>query len=114
MSEERFSHITPLPGKILIHNMQRGARNLGGILLLNDDGKDHGVRPRWAQVYAVGEGVTFVKPGEWILLEHGRWTRQMKVLLEDGPEDGTMLWAADPEAVMMKSIEEPTDETVIG
>lgn len=114
MAEEIFKDLTPLPGKILIHNMKKGVRNLGGIMLLNDDGKDHGVRPRWAQVYKVGEGVTFIQPGEWILLEHGRWTRQMKVRLENGPEEGTMLWAADPEAIMMKSSEEPNDETVLG
>lgn len=64
-----------LPGQVLVSDIQRGERMIGSIILPNDDGKQTGIRTRWAQVHSVGEGVTTVKEGEWILLEHGNWTR---------------------------------------
>jgi co-chaperonin GroES (HSP10) len=47
----------------------------GGIILPADDGKSSGVRPRWAQVYAVGPEQKDVEIGQWVLVSHGRWTR---------------------------------------
>ena len=47
------------------------------------DGKAHGVKPRWAQVYKKGDKVDLdVEVGQWILIEHGRWTRKIKI--DDG------------------------------
>jgi hypothetical protein len=55
----------------------------GGIVVLSDDGKAHGVKPRWAQVYKVGSSCEIdVKEGQWVLIEHGRWTRKIKI--DDG------------------------------
>jgi co-chaperonin GroES (HSP10) len=55
----------------------------GGIVIASDDGKAHGVKPRWAQVYKVGtECEISVKEGQWVLIEHGRWTRKIKI--DDG------------------------------
>ena len=50
-----------------------------GIVLMNDDMKSSGIRPRWGRVYAVGPDQTDVKVGQYICIAHGRWTRGVKI-----------------------------------
>lgn len=56
----------------------------GGIILRSEDGKDHGIRPRWAIIHYVGEGIDWVKPGDYVLVAHGRWTRALEVENDSG------------------------------
>lgn len=51
------------------------------IIILSERGNDRGVHPRWAQICAIGPKQEDVRVGEWVLVEHGRWTRGVK--LED-------------------------------
>jgi len=60
-------------------------RSKGGIILVDDDGSQSGIHPRWAKVYAIGNKQDDVKVGEWILVSHGRWSRAFKVK-KDGVE----------------------------
>lgn len=82
--EARKMQVRPLPQDILIYNMDMGEQTTkSGIVIQSDDGKAHGVKPRWAKVYKVGERCEVdVKPEQWILIEHGRWTRKIKI--DDG------------------------------
>ena len=82
--EARQMQVRPLPQDILVYNMDMGEQTTkSGIVIQSDDGKAHGVKPRWAQIYKVGERCEVdVKPGQWILIEHGRWTRKIKI--DDG------------------------------
>jgi co-chaperonin GroES (HSP10) len=57
----------------------------GGILIPSDDMKAEGVRPRWAQVFAVGPEQEDVAVGEYVLVKHGRWTRGVTIDV-DGEE----------------------------
>ena len=75
----------------------------GGIVLLNDNGKGYGIRPRWGRVYAVGPEQQDVKVGQWILVEHGRWTRGLEIEDESGPQTVRKI---DPDCIMMVSDEE--------
>lgn len=101
--------IKALPNKVLVTNIERGMRVVHGILIPDDDGKSEGIRPRWAQVYSVGENVSEVKEGQWILVENGRWTRTMRVKQESGEEIN--VWGVEwPEAVLMVSDEKPETE----
>lgn len=101
--------IKALPNKVLVTNIERGMRVVHGILIPDDDGKSEGIRPRWAQVYSVGENVSEVKEGQWILVENGRWTRTMRVKQENGEEIN--VWGVEwPEAVLMVSDEKPETE----
>ena len=80
----KFTHhigrLVPLNNNVIVRDMDFGGRKLSsGILLLSDDGKADGIRPRWAQVYAVGPDQEDVEPGQWILVEHGRWSRGLEV-----------------------------------
>jgi co-chaperonin GroES (HSP10) len=82
--EARQMQVRPLSKDILVCDMDMGEQvTAGGIVIKSDDGKAHGVRPRWARVYKVGDSCELdVKVGEWILIEHGRWTRKIKI--DDG------------------------------
>lgn len=77
--------VRPLPNRVLVCDMEYGDKlTSGGLIILNDDGKERGIRPRWATVYAVGELVKDVKPGDRIMIAHGRWTRGVQVVDEQG------------------------------
>ena len=82
--EARKINVRPLSKDLLVINMDMGEQTTkGGIVVLSDDGKAHGVKPRWAQVYKVGSSCEIdVKEGQWVLIEHGRWTRKIKI--DDG------------------------------
>lgn len=98
--------ITALKNKVLVTDLEKGQRVINGIILPDDDGKSEGIRPRWCKVYSVGEGVEDVSVGEWILVEHLRWTRMLKVKQDDGEE--IKVWGVDwPEAVLAASKEQP-------
>jgi co-chaperonin GroES (HSP10) len=82
-----------------------------GIVILSDDGKDAGIKPRWGRVYAVGHEQQDVKVGEWILVEHGRWTRAIKVVDEDGSE--RKIFRVDTNCILI-SADEPPKELSFG
>ena len=76
--------ITPLKKRVLVSDMQFGAtKSKGGIIILDDDGTEAGIHPRWAKVYAVGDQQDDVKVGQWVLVAHGRWSRALKVKKKD-------------------------------
>jgi hypothetical protein len=65
---------------VLVSDMDMGEQTTAaGIVIQSDDGKSHGVKPRWAKVYKVGPKQLTVKEGQWVLVEHGRWTRKIKI-----------------------------------
>lgn len=72
--------ITAIGSTVLVSEMNFEHRvSTGGIILPGDDAKNSGIRPRWAKVYAVGPDQTDVRVGQWILVDHGRWTRGIEV-----------------------------------
>lgn len=92
---------------IIVRDMSFEGRTLAsGIVLLSDDGRTEGIRPRWAKVYAVGPDQQDVQVGQWILIEHGRWTRGLKVEI-DGEE--FVIRRADPDSIIFISNEEPIE-----
>lgn len=98
--------VKALKGKVLVTDLERGSRVVGGIIIPDDNGKSEGIRSRWAKVYSVGEDVTEVVPGQWILVDSGRWTRMLKVKGEDGAD--IPLWGVEwPQAAMLVSDEDP-------
>ena len=98
---------------IIIENMNFGMRTTSsGIVLQADDGKDSGIRPRWALVHTVGPEQKDVKKGDWVLVEHGRWTRSWKMTNKDGVD--RELRKADPAKVIAiwTGEGEPQDDAV--
>jgi len=102
--------LKPLGKNVVVRDMSFEARTLdSGIVLLGDDGKTDGIRPRWAKVYATGPEQSDVTVGQWVLVEHGRWSRGIKIT-QNG-EDLTIR-RADPDAILMVSDEAPDTETM--
>ena len=100
--------LIPIRDHVIVEEMEFGEQiSKGGIIIQSDDGKTMGVKPRWGKVYAVGEKNLDVKVGDWVLIEHGRWTRGMNV--ED--ETGTLrvLRRVDKDAIMITSKKKPGD-----
>ena len=76
--------IVPLHDKVFISDMEFGEqKTASGIYIPSANGKSEGISPRWGRVWAVGPDQTDVKIGEWILVEHGRWTRTVEVEQDD-------------------------------
>jgi co-chaperonin GroES (HSP10) len=102
--------LIPIRDNVLITDMNFDVRiSKGGIVLPSDDGKSEGVRHRWGRVWAIGPQQKDVKVGEWILLEHGRWTRGVTVVEEDGNE--IIIRRADLKAILAVSDEKPSEDT---
>jgi co-chaperonin GroES (HSP10) len=102
--------VKALNGKVLVTHLERGSRMINGIIIPDDNGKSEGIRPRWGKVYSVGNDIEDISPGQWILIENGRWTRMLKVKEDDGTH--TQLWGVEwPQSVMLVSDTDP--ETAI-
>ena len=98
--------LRPLDNKVLVYEMEFGMeKSVGGIFLPSDDGKSTGIHPRWAKVYAIGPNQLDVKVGEWILLEHGRWSRGINYRTPEG--DDIVIRLADTNAILMSTDEKP-------
>lgn len=101
--------LQPLGESVIVSDMIFDVRiSTGGIIIPNDNGKSTGIRPRWGQVYAVGPDQQDVQPGQWICVEHGRWTRGIDIEDESGK---ITLRRVDPKDIMMVSDEQPDDDT---
>lgn len=116
MSKAAFSphridrhQLRPLRDAVIVSDMNFEERlSSGGIVLVKDNGKSSGIRPRWGRVYAVGPEQKDIKVGTWICVEHGRWTRGLDIEDENGK---TTLRRVDPKDIMMESDELPDDMT---
>ena len=101
-----------LQNNVLVSDMVFDERiTTGGIVLLNDNGKGNGIRPRWGRVYAVGPEQKDVAVGDWVLVAHGGWTRGLD--LED--ESGQLtIRKIDPKDILLVSDDEecPTVEGI--
>jgi len=100
--------ITPIRDNVLVADMDFDSRTTrNGIFLLNDDGKTEGIRPRWGRVWAIGEEQQHVRIGDWILVEHGRWTRGITVETPDGEE--AVIRRVDNDCILAIADERPSD-----
>lgn len=101
--------LKPLHDSVIVSDMTFDERfTTGGIVLLSDNGKSTGIRPRWGQVYAVGPEQKDIRVGSWVCVAHGRWTRGIDIEDESGKHT---LRRVDPKDIMMESDEEPQDIT---
>ena len=108
---KKINSLRALNEHVLVTDMQFGQRELSsGIVLLNDDGKSDGIRPRWCQVFAVGPNQKDVTVGQYILVAHGRWTRANEIEI-DGEQKS--LRRVDHNDILMVSDELPdADDTL--
>tara|TARA_R110000803_G_scaffold25045_1_gene59950 strand:- start:544 stop:963 length:420 start_codon:yes stop_codon:yes gene_type:complete len=93
---------------VIVEDMEFGERKLSsGIIMLSDDGKGYGIRPRWGKVWATGPENEDVSIGQWICVDHGRWGRGYKVVDELGE---TTIRKVDPKDILLVSDEDPQSD----
>lgn len=82
-----------------------------GLILPNDNGTTLGIRPRWGRVYAVGPKQKDVHVGQWVCVDHGRWTRGLDIEDEKGK---ITIRRIDPKDILLVSDREemPQDATM--
>lgn len=97
----------PMKGKIFVSDLERGmTKTAGGIIITDDNMTNGGIRPRWGKVVMVASDVEDVRVGEWILVEHGRWTMGMDYI--DSDTGGkVMVWMVEPKAMLLATDEDP-------
>ena len=100
--------IRAVTDRVIVRDMYFGEQTTAsGIVIGNDNGTTRGVYPRWAKVYAKGPlNKDEYEVGDWILVEHGRWTRGLNIEL-DGEE--VELRMVEAESVLCMSKEKPDD-----
>lgn len=100
--------LTPVRDRVLVTDMHFGEQKTkSGIIIRDDDGTTRGIYPRWGKVYAKGhENNEDYNVGDWVLVEHGRWTRGMSVDDGSGPKDIRMV---EPESILGWDKEKPND-----
>ena len=102
--------IRPIRDHILVVDMAFEEQiTKGGIYIPSDNGKSEGVKPRWGRVWAIGNEQKDVKVGEWVLVEHGRWTRGHTYETETGEQ--LTFRMVEPKAIMMSADEPPKGVT---
>lgn len=111
-SPTKVDSLTFMRDQIIVSDMKFEDRiTKGGIILMNDDKKSSGIRPRWAKVYGLGPEYkdNLIKIGMWILISHGRWTRGITV---ETPSGEVTLRKVDPNDILLVSDTPMEDETM--
>lgn len=102
--------LTAIRDDVIVRDMEFKDRVLAsGILLADDNYKSEGIRPRWGQIYKVGPKQERFKPGQWVCVAHGRWTRGAKIAV-DGEE--FTIRRVDLNEVLLVADEKPQDDTL--
>lgn len=84
---------------VLVKGMEIGERiTQAGLIIPSDDGKSSGIKPRWAEVVAIGPRQKDIKVGEFVLVDHGRWTREMSLEIAGEEID---LRRVDPDDILL-------------
>lgn len=79
----------------------------GGILIKSTMGKSQGITSRWMKVFEVGPDIDWLKPGEWVLVEYGRWSNALTVRDDRFTDGQGEVWKVDPKGCMAVSDEKP-------
>jgi co-chaperonin GroES (HSP10) len=106
--------LRPLRDNVFVSDMEFGEQqSKGGIVLLSDDAKDHGIHPRWGKVFAKGnDNKDQYEVGHWVLVKHGRWTRGIKYETDSGEE--LIIRMIDTDDVLCWAETQPDSTTVLG
>lgn len=94
--------IEPLKNWIIIDIEDRGGgETASGIILVDDDFKEWGIRPRWARVLAVGPKAreADIEPGGYVLVDHLDWSPKIGQGVDTNGKPVTM-WGTHVEKVL--------------
>ena len=104
----KVNGLRPIHDHVLVTDLYFGEQKTkGGIIIRDDNGTARGVYPRWARVWAKGsENKDEYNVGDYILIEHGRWTRKIELEI-DGEE--ITVHRVDVDAILAVSDEKPNE-----
>lgn len=106
-TKTKVSKLTALRDSVIVSDMEFGERlTHGGLVLLNDDMKTAGIRPRWGKVYAIGPDQKDIQVGQYIYIAHGRWTRGLTIETAEGD---VVIRKVDNNDILLVSDEYVTD-----
>jgi co-chaperonin GroES (HSP10) len=106
-------YINPIKDRVLVVDMEFGEQTTkGGIIIADDDGKSTGIHARWARVFKVGPEQKELKPGQYVLIDHGRWTRAVEVLVDD--KKNKLFMIDYPKGVLIISETKPKQLEMVG
>ena len=96
--------IRAINNRVLVSHMHFGEQTTkGGLIIKTDDGTTRGIYPRWGKVYDKGpKNNDDYNVGDWILIEHGRWTRGVEL-------DDTTIRMVEAESILAYSETKPDD-----
>ena len=96
-----------ISNRVLVSDMYFGEqKTASGLIIKDDDGTTRGIYPRWGKVFNKGpDNNDPYKVGEWVLVEHGRWTRGLLFEM-DGNE--IELRMVEAESILGYSDEKPS------
>ena len=102
--------LTPIRDKVIVSDMEFGEQTTaGGIIIAADDGNVRGIYPRWGKIYAKGsENDDDYQVNDWILVEHGRWTRGIELQDPNTNEEKTIRMV-ETESILGWSKDKPND-----
>ena len=98
--------LSPIGDRVIVSNMHFGEqRTRSGLIIRDDNGTNRGIYPRWGQVHSKGpKNTEAYNIGDWVLVEHGRWTRGINIDEGDGEKELRMVEA---ESILMYSDAKP-------
>lgn len=98
--------LRPIGNRVIVTDMYFGEQKTnGGLIIRDDDGTTRGIYPRWGRVHSKGpDNKDEYNVGDWVLVEHGRWTRAFDVDDGNGAKELRMI---ETESILMWSAEKP-------
>lgn len=104
-----MARVRPLKDNIFCTDGDFGEQTTqAGIIIQKTIGKEEGIVPRWFKIFAVGPDIDFLEPGQWVLVEYGRWTEGLKVK-DDRLDVDEKIWKVDPKGCLAVADERPND-----
>ena len=96
--------IRAINNRVLVSHMHFGEQTTkSGLIIKTDDGTTRGIYPRWGKVYDKGpRNIDDYNVGDWILVEHGRWTRGVEL-------DDITIRMVEAESILAYSETKPDD-----
>ena len=106
--------LSPIKDRVLVTDMDFGEQKTkGGILIAGDDGNVRGVYPRWGKVFAKGpDNKDEFAVGQWILVEHGRWTRGLSMQDNDDSDEYVVRMVEAESILALQTKSQTTLDTV--
>tara|TARA_B100000212_G_scaffold265420_1_gene204946 strand:+ start:612 stop:1013 length:402 start_codon:yes stop_codon:yes gene_type:complete len=103
--------IRAVGNRVIVSDMHFGEQKTrGGIIIRDDDGTSRGIYPRWGRVFRKGpKNSEPYEEGQWVLVEHGRWTRGLSITIGDVERTLRMVEA---ESILGYSENQPADAII--